>query len=1128
MMRKAAGLACLTMLALLPPLAAFGQAVYGNIVGSVVDPSGAAVPNARVTITDISRSVSFSTTTHESGYFTQRHLIAGNYQVRVEAAGFRAAVLETVGVSVDQDTRVDIKLQVGEVSQVIEVSAETPLLKTERSDVAVTFSEKTVTNLPILNRRFTTFEIFTPGVQAFPGQTAASEDPQGSFRKLVNGQSFAGTAHLLDGTDNHDSMLGLIVINPTLESVTEAKITTANYDAEFGATAGVVSAQTRSGTNDFHAIGFEFLRNDHFQARNPFTQGRKIAGTDRFIPVTQWNQFGGGAGGPVVKNKLFFFGDYQGTRRNIGGSVLMRVPTAAERQGDFSGTGVDIFEPQSGATPAQRTQFPENKIPASRLSQPALNLLNRYLPLPGIPGAVGDQPNYVGAGSVKFDEDMTNTRWDWYYSQAMHIFGRYSFADYRLISPGVFGSVGGGPGFDPNSTFSRESKTRNQSIAAGFDYTVSQKWLTDFRFGYYRYRVNVDPGGADTTPAKDAGIPGLNNDPVYTSGMPGFFVNGIGGFNFGYALGVSRCNCPLRENERQFQLVNNWTSLRGNHTFKFGADIRRAFNLRIPSDRHRAGELNFDAARTQGPTGGGTGLASLLLGEVSRFERYVSTVTDAEERQNRWFFFAQDTWRATKKLTVNYGLRWEIYRPQTVTSAGKGGFVDVDTGEVLIAGSRGVGLDLEQEGTLKTLAPRLGIAYRVTERTVLRLGYGRGFDIGVFGSVFGHNVTQNLPVLAIQSLQPAGNFASVFTLDQGPQPLDPATILDSQPKGPNGRPVLPNGVTAFILPKRLRLPTTDAWNVTLQHQLPHDVAVEAAYVGTKGTHVFAGGGGDYDFNQATIQGFGQLTLNQRKPFFDKFGWSQNFRYYGSDASNNYHSLQLKAEKRFSRGYSLLGHYTWSRSFNYTNTYYNIDAKLAYGPNDNNRSHVVLLSGVYELPFGKGRRHLSNAGRALDLVAGGWQVNTVFTWQSGLPFTPSYRDCNADRDTGWCRPDLVGDYNKDNPDRNGWFPITSAPLTANGQTDGAWRRPTKGTFGSVGRNRLVGPSFSQWDLSFFKSFAISERFRVQFRAESFNFANHVNLANPNACVDCPAVAGRIFGTFALAVPRQWQFALRLEF
>ncbi|HJY05311.1 MAG TPA: carboxypeptidase-like regulatory domain-containing protein, partial [Bryobacteraceae bacterium] len=229
------------------------------------------MPNAKVVITDTQRSVSFNSTTNDDGNFTQRFLIAGTYKVRVEAVGFKAA-LQTVSVSVDQESRLDVKLEVGEVSQVVEISAEAPLLKTERSDVAVMFTEKAVTNLPIPNRRFTAVEIFTPGVTAFPGQTAASEDPQGSFRKVVNGQSFAGTSHLLDGTDNHDSMLGLIVINPTLESVTEAKVTTANYDAECGANAGVVSAQTRSGTNDFHAVGFEFLRNDHFNARNPFTQ----------------------------------------------------------------------------------------------------------------------------------------------------------------------------------------------------------------------------------------------------------------------------------------------------------------------------------------------------------------------------------------------------------------------------------------------------------------------------------------------------------------------------------------------------------------------------------------------------------------------------------------------------------------------------------------------------------------------------------------------------------------------------------------------------------------------------------------------------------------------------------------
>ncbi len=1132
---------------LLTPAAVLAQAVYGNIVGTVLDPQGAAVANAKVTITDTQRSVTSTTTTNADGNFTQRFLIAGTYQIRVESAGFKATV-QTVPVSVDQESRADIKLEVGELTQTVEVTSDAPLLKTERSDVAVTFSEKTLTNLPLLNRRFTSIEIFTPGVTAWPAQTAASEDPQGSFRKVVNGQSFAGTSHLLDGTDNHDSMLGLIVVNPTMESVTEAKVTTSAYDAEFGANAGVVSSQTKSGTNDFHAVVFEFLKNDHFNARNPFTQFQKIRGTDRFIPVTQVNQYGAAASGRIIPNKLFWFGDFQSTRRNIGGSVLARVPTALERTGDFSATGVNIFDPTSGAAPANRTQFLGNKIPTARLSAQAVGLLNKYIPLPNFTAASPDVPNYVGAGSVKFNEDLTNTRWDYYLSEKVHVFGRYSLGDYRLISPGLFGTTGGGRGFDPISTFSGESKTRNQSLATGFDYTLSSQWLTDFRFGFYRYRVNVDPGQASTTPAKDIGIPGLNND-AFTGGMPAFFINGVAGFNFGYALGVSACNCPLRQNERQVQFVNNWTNLNGNHTFKFGADIRRAANLRIPSDRHRAGELNFDAARTQGPSGGGTGLASFLLGDVSRFERYVSTITDAEERQNRWFFYGQDTWKVNKKLTLNFGARWELYRPQEVTGAGKGGFIDVNTGEVLIAGSQGVGLDLNQQGTLKTISPRFGVAYRLTEKTVLRMGYGRGFDIGVFGSVFGHNVTQNLPVLGIQSNQPAQNYLSVFTLTQGPTPLDPKTILDAQPKGPNGRPILPNGVTAFILPKTLRLPTSDQWNLTIQRQLPGDISVEASYVGTKGTHVFAGNGGDYDFNQATIQGFVDangrrgLTTNQRKLYFQKFGWSQNFRYYGSDASSNYHGAQFKAERRFTRGFSLLSHYTWSRSFGYTNTYYNIDATQAYGPNDNTRTHVFLLAGVFELPFGKGKKLFGDAPKALNALIGGWQMNTVWQRQSGLPFTPTYRDCNSERDTGWCKPNLVGDWRLSNPTRDQWFQTASAPLQngaspnptdatviarAAGPANGPWQRPATGTFGNVGRNRLEGPGLSNLDMSFFKNFQVTERIKAQFRAESFNFANHINFANPSTCVDCPGSAGRITEMLRSATPRQWQFALRLEY
>ncbi|MCC6538284.1 MAG: hypothetical protein IT162_12080, partial [Bryobacterales bacterium] len=369
---------------------------------------------------------------------------------------------------------------------------------------------------------------------------------------------------------------------------------------------------------------------------------------------------------------------------------------------------------------------------------------------------------------------------------------------------------------------------------------------------------------------------------------------------------------------------------------------------------------------------------------------------------------------------------------------------------------------------------------------------------------------------------------AVFTLNNGPQPLDPASILAAQRKGPNGKNILPNGVTAFVITNPIRFPTVDAWNFTIQRQLSSTSSMEAAYVGTKGTHVFAGTGGDYDPNQADINGFGTTTTNQRKPFFQKFGWSQNLRYYGSDASNNYHSIQMRFDKRFSGGFNVMSHYTFSKNIDYDGTYYPRDAKLARGVSSNNRTHVFFLASLYEIPFGKGRAYLSNAPKALDFLVGGWQMNGTWSYMSGQPFTPSYRDCNADRDTGWCRPDLIGDFTVSDPSQFGWFRTTATPLTANGQTDGPWQRPQRGRFGTVGRNAIVGPSFGQLDMSFFKTFRINERHSFQFRAEAFNFTNHTNLANPNACVDCPGVAGRIFGAFPSYVPRQWQMALKYAF
>ena len=1112
----------------------YGQAVYGSIVGSVTDSTAAAVSGAKVTITDIGRDVVTSTTTNESGNFTQRFLIVGRYRVRIEAPGFKAVLQDNVGVSVDTETRLELQMQVGDVTQTMEVSSEAGILKTERSDVATTYNEKTITNLPILSRRFTNFQLMTPGVVAFPTSlTAASaENPQGSYRMLVNGQSFAGTSHLLDGTDNHDAVLGWIVINPTLESVTEAKITTANYDAEFGvASAGVVSAQTKSGTNAMHGSAFWFLRNDHMQARNPFTQSKQIPNSSKTIPLTQWNQFGASLGGPVKKNKLFYFGDVQLTRRNTGGGALLRVPTAAERSGDLTQLGLNVFDPASGATPATRTQFPGNIIPSSRLAAPTQALL-KLIPLPT--GVVNlDAPNFASSGGVKSDDDAFNTRVDHYTTDKLHIFGRYSLQQFRVLAPGSFGLIAGGGGLDASGSttaYAGKSDSRNHSIAGGFDYSLKPTLLTDFRFGYFRYKVFGQPNGIGTAPAKDAGIPGLNVDDNFNSGMPAFFINGYASnlFKFGYALGVNGCNCPLIQNESQYQFVNNWTKIQGNHTFKFGADIRHAINLRVPSDRHRSGELNFDAARTQGPTGGGSGLASFLVGDVSRFERYVSNSLNAGETQERWFFFGQDSWRISKKLTINYGLRWEIYRPQKVSGNGQGGFLNSTTGEIMVAGQNGVGLNLNVTSPLTNFAPRLGIAYQLNQKTVIRAGYGRGYNLGVFGSIFGHNVTQNLPVLGIQSNQPTNNFDSVFALTRGPTSLDPAQILASQPLGPNGNRLLPNGVTAFMITNPIRFPTVDAWNFTVQRQLGRSMSMEAAYVGTKGTHVFAGTGGDYDPNQADINGFGTLTTNQRKPFFQKFGWSQNLRYYGSDASNNYHSIQVRFDKRFEGGLSVMSHYTFSKNIDYDGTYYPRDAKLARGVSSNNRPNVVFIGSLYEVPVGKGRKYMASAGKAAEFFLGGWQVNGTYNWMSGQPFTPSYRDCNADRDTGWCRPDLIGDYSVSNPSQFGWFKTTSVPLASNGQIDGPWQRPQRAKFGTVGRNEIFGPSFVQMDMSFFKTFTITEGKTIQFRAESFNFLNHTNLANPNNCVDCPGTAGRIFGAFAAYVPRQWQMALKFAF
>ena len=1118
-----------------------GQAVYGGINGTVSDASGGGVANAKVTITDLARNIVLTTATNADGNFNKAHLIIGRYRVQVEMAGFKMAVTE-VEVAVDTMHTVDLTLQPGDVKETVTVTDEAPLLKTERTDVATTLSEMQVTELPTFGRNFSELLLLTPGAVQFNWNDTSTENPQGGIAVNVNGQQFVGVGATLDGTDNRDMMYGNMIIVPNLDSVVQAKVTSANYDAEFGqVSAAVVTTSTKSGTNDWHGSAFWFRRTDATMARDPFAQAPDPTTGIATIPATHWNQFGGSFGGPILKNKLFFFVDYQGTRAKDGGSATARVPTAAERNGDFSAwlpSGVQIFNPFAAdgsiANPSVRTAFVNNQIPLGLLSTPASvaaqNLL-KFIPLPNSGLKEGDPnydptlPNYSGGASDTFNGDAFDVRVDYFFSDKLRFFNRYTYTQFLKSAPGLFGGIAGGPQLNPVG-YTGTGDTRPQSNSFGFDYSLKPTILTDFRFGWYRQRIFVDPL-VNGSFASDSGANGLNisTDPT-TNNMPHFQIQGQGGFDFGNGL-YNNCNCPLIEKMQQFQVVNNWTIIKGNHTFKFGPDIRRLQNLRVPSDQHRSGEVAFFNTFTSGPDGGGLGLASFLLGNVSSFQRYVSSSLDAGERQWRTFYYGEDTWRVNSKLTVNYGLRWEIYFPQTVTGKGQGGWLDTGTGEMLVAGENGVPLSGNVKNSFKNLAPRLGIAYQINSKMVVRMGYGRSFDVGMFGSIFGHSVTQNLPVLGTQSMQPTNNWDTVFNLAQGPPLVDPSTVLNNQPKGPTGSPLYPDGFRAWVYPDKMRLPTVDAWNATVQRQITSTFSLEAGYVANKGTHIFVGEGPFYDINSPTVVGFGTLDTNSRRPFFAKYGWTVPMLCFCNTGNNHYNSLQIKAEKRFSHGFSILSHYTYSHAKNNDSPYYYYQPSLFYGRPDWQRNHVFVFVPIWELPFGRGQKFLHDASAPVNYIVGGWQLAGNAIWMSGQGFNVQYQNCGSDNDVGVCMPNIVGSTSVSNQNQNHWYAAAPDVLAVNGQTSGPWQRPQIGTFGNAGRNPLLGPQWFDADVSVIKNFPIHEQLQAQFRAEIYNVFNHANLGNPSGCVDC-GNGGVITNLAPNASMRKMQFALRFQF
>ncbi len=1219
---------------LIPGNAAFGQAVYGSIFGTVTDASGAVIPNATIVVTDEGKGTSVTLTSNGSGEFTAEHLIPDTYDVKVTAANFQA--FETKGLQLFADTslKVEAGLKIGDAGQTIEVSADSiPLLKTDRADVSTTFASQQIQDLPIANRNFTGLQLLLPGAQQLGWNHAADENPQGSLQIEVDGQTFGGVAFQLDGTDNQDPLLGIIVINPNVDSLSETKITTQNFDAEFGkAVSSVVTAQTKSGSNTFHGSAFDYRESNAQLARDPFTQGPAQLTAVSPFPGGLKNQFGASIGGPILKDRLFFFSDYQGVRQKVGISNLQTVPTAhlvstcLGQTVSASGiAGCDFSEYATGVTPAGTgiiyqntgtaaapvyTPYPGNVIPTAQLSPQALNLFRLLQPYAPnntsgkFPGLIN---NYSASGGGGFNSDQWDVRGDYQVSPNTHAFGRFSRFTDTLTGSTIFGAAGGA-GFGL-SGYGGNSVGANDSAAAGVDIAINPKLLTDFRLGYYRYGITDTKYDQGTDLATELGIPGENQGTNITSGAPGFYLTEVGttnqptspstasdqGSEYGGGLSVDRCNCPLTEREDQFQIVNNWTKIIGNHSVKFGADLRYARNLRVPSDQDRTGNNFFGTGPTENPlaqTGqqpGGLGFATFVLGDVTNFQRYSSASTNNKEFQKRTFFYAQDTWRASQKLTLNLGLRYELYFPEAVNAKGGGAIQNPTTGYFQVAGYGNYGTNMGYSPAKNAYNPRVGAAYQINDKTVIRAGYGRSFDLGIFGSIFGHVATQNLPVLVNQQLiASAGDRSIAFNLAQGPAaPYDPATPANGNLPSPG------YAVNAKSRPTTLRLPTLDAWNLSLQQSVTPTLSMTFAYVGNKGTHTLSAGDSNttnpneagivlpaeysitgqqlhYDpsadastmaggfLGVAANGGTKNTTLLQRYYGGNKAacsdpvyatqaaqyaaatgqanplaglpagacGWTNGLSYYGDDQDTHFNALQVSMAKQFTHGYSLNANYAWQRGFNYNSGFATWDKSVTKGRTESIREQQVIVYGLLELPFGRNHAFLSHANSFVNGFVGGWQVSPVITYSGGLPYTLSYGEC-SDSIPGSAPCYVNGDPKSFKKH------VTGRP----GANLSYYDRVTLGTvftapgldqIGNSGRDSVFGPNFFNADMSVQKTIPIKEALSLQLRADGYNAFNHINFGNPGGNVE---QAGSITGGPGIngsSNPRQLQFSGRFVF
>jgi hypothetical protein len=1052
----------------------FAQRITGTIDGRLTDGSGAAIPGVEIVVTNDATQQVRETITNEAGIYSVPLLPSGTYTLRAALSGFRTEIRRGIVIEVDRNARVDIQLQVGEMTESLEVIADAPLIQVDNSALGQVIDTRRVAELPLNGREFLSLATLTPGVQPnVEGSNLSSQ--QGSVN--VNGAREEFNNFLLDGVDNNDTGNAQLIIVPGVDSIQEFKVQTSNYSAEYGRSAGgLVNVTTKSGTNEVHGTVYGFLRHSSMDARNYFN-----AKPNPKQPF-QRNQWGGTLGGPIVKNRTFIFGSYERTDINQSQTATSRVPPAAWRTGDFSSLTTPIIDPLTGSA------FPENQIPQNRINSIGRAFVNRY-PAPNSSGV----NNLVGASTLTSEVDNVAIRFDHQFNQNDTLSVRYAMWNQDRLEP-----FSRSPTTIPG--YGIFLSTKSTSYAINETHIFNSNFINEFRFGFTRligglYNEQRDVAEEVT---RSTGLTGVRQTDNPTSVLSDLYdVPRIiaTGFNSLAAGG------PHVRYDNHFTYQDNIAYTVGTHKMKFGFEAKRNRpNLFLTG--FVAGEFQFDNRYT------GNSIADMLLGYPTVTIREQGDVADYERSWHvSWYF--QDDWRMNDRLTWNLGLRYEIQGAGNEKYDRKGSF-DPRRGVQVLGGKSPVPDDIAAimaqypgyavkdpdaprngfHTQYNDFGPRLGFAYDAAGdgKTIIRGGAGAFYIPIILNKT--HAYKRAFPFVIRNNV-----FASV-------DPRNPNLSLND----PFPADLISAGITAAGIAHDYVSSYMFQWNLNVQRELSNSMVVEVGYAGSKGNSLQRG----RNVNQAVL---GPGSIISRRPF-QRYG---NITVGETSANSNFHSMQIRFDRRFQQGFSLLGSYTWSKSIDDASgsgglgetggAQNNYNLKAERGPSIFDRTHRLSIGYLLELPFGR-----NTTGPASYFISG-WQTNGIFTSTTGQPFTPAVGGDRSLTGNGADRPNVVGDSKLDNPDPSRWI-NTSAFVV-----------PALGSYGNAGRTSLRGPGLVNMDFALFKSFALGEnREFVQFRTEIFNLTNTPGFLLPNK--DAASVQ---FGTISRARDaRQIQLSLRISF